>query len=84
MLARTTKKGLYMNVLVNMNRQRYRKIDREIPEAPSVGEKIAVGIIVFMTASYLAISIWCAILLLEGNTAYGGPLGLICRLIHPV
>jgi hypothetical protein len=59
-------------------------VDQEKPDVASPGEKLAATIVGFMAATYLAISIWSGIVLLAGNPENGGPIGIICRLIHPV
>jgi len=73
-----------MNVFLSKNQQLYTPVDLEKPDVASPCEKLAVSIVVFIAATYLAISIWSGVVLLAGNTENGGPIGIICRLIHPV
>jgi hypothetical protein len=73
-----------MSVFLGKNQQHYTTVDQEKPDVASPGEKLAAAIVVFMAATYLVISIWSGVVLLAGNTENGGPIGIICRLIHPV
>lgn len=73
-----------MNVFLSKNQQHSVTVDQEKPDVASPGEKLAAAIVVFMATTYLAISIWSGIVLLAGNPENGGPIGIICRLIHPV
>lgn len=73
-----------MNVLLSKNQQHFATEDQEKPDVASPGEKLAAAIVVFMATTYLAISIWSGVVLLAGNTEIGGPIGIICRLIHPL
>lgn len=73
-----------MNVFFDENQQLSATVDQEKTDVASTGEKVAAAIVVFMAVTYLAISIWSGVVLLAGNTENGGPIGIICRLIHPV
>lgn len=73
-----------MNVFLSKKQQHSATVDQEKPDVASSGEKLAVAIVVFMAATYLAISIWSGVVLMAGNPENGGPIGIICRLIHPL
>ena len=76
-------KGRKMNISINKNNPFYSLEDQKEPDVESVWEIIAISLVLFITASYLLISIWSAVLLLSANAESVGPIGYICQLIHP-